>query len=55
MMSHGRSTIRPLAIEPKNPIAKGLQPDPAKPGRVRPRATFINRHESAKAPPLGSR
>ena len=26
--------IRPLGVEPKNPIANGLEPDPAKPGRV---------------------
>ena len=41
--------IRPLGIEAKNPIANGLEPDPAEPGRVSPRATIINRHESEKA------
>jgi hypothetical protein len=41
--------IGSLGIEAKNPIANGLEPDPAKPGRVSPRATLINRDESEKA------
>jgi hypothetical protein len=47
--------IRPLGIEPKNPIANGLEPDPAEPSRVSPRAPIINRDESEEAPRNASR
>ena len=42
--------IRSLGIEAKNPIANGLEPDPAKLGRVSPRAAIINRDKGEKAP-----
>jgi hypothetical protein len=47
--------VRPFGVEAKNPIANGLEPDPAEPGRVSPRAAIINRHESEKAPRDASR
>ena len=47
--------IRPLGVEPKNPIANGLEPDPAEPRRLSPRAAIINPHESEKAPRDASR
>jgi hypothetical protein len=47
--------IRPLGVEAKNPIANGLQPDPAKPRRLGPSAALINRDEREKAPRDASR
>jgi hypothetical protein len=44
-----RQPTRPLGVEPKHPIAKGLTPDPSQPGRVSPRAAVINRHKRQKA------
>jgi hypothetical protein len=48
-------SVRPLGVETKHPIAKGLLPDPSQPSRVRPRAAIVNRHESEKAPCDASR
>jgi hypothetical protein len=47
--------VRPLGVEPKHPIAKGLKTDPSKPGRVSPRAAIVNRNESQKPPRDDSR
>jgi len=47
--------VRPLGVEPKHPIAKGLKPHPSKPGRISPRAAIIDRDESEKPPRDASR
>ena len=47
--------VRPLGVEPKHPIAKGLKTDPSKPGRVTPRAAVVNRNGGQKPPRDGPR
>jgi hypothetical protein len=42
--------IRPLGVEPKDPIANGLKPNASEPGRVGSRTALVNSHKSEKTP-----